>query len=92
MASKGLSVAVIVFLLLTMAVFGYFAGSPSRTGSTTSSSSSSSTATTTLTTSTTSTTKSATPVPTWAYAAVVVLLIAGLTVGYIIKRPSVSKR
>lgn len=46
MASRGLTVAVIVFLLLSMAVFGYFAGSAFRTTSLTSSSSSTSTTTT----------------------------------------------
>jgi len=49
MASKGLTVAVVIFLLLSMAVFGYFAGSASRTTRSTSSSSSSSTTTSTST-------------------------------------------
>jgi|GEM_PF-5804365 hypothetical protein len=41
---------------------------------------------------TTSTTTQDTPsVPKWAYATVVVLLIVGLALGYIVKRPSVSK-
>ncbi len=43
MAAKGLTVAVVAFLLLTTAVFGYFAGSASRTTSSTCSSSPSST-------------------------------------------------
>ena len=46
MASRGLTVAVIVFLLLSTAVFGYFAGSAFPTTSSTCSSSSSSTTTT----------------------------------------------
>jgi hypothetical protein len=37
------------------------------------------------------TTQSSSSVPTWAYATMVVLLIAGLTVGYFIKRPPVNK-
>ncbi len=37
------------------------------------------------------TTQTSSSVPSWAYAAMVVLLIAGLAVGYMIKRPSVSK-
>ncbi len=45
MASRGLTVAVVVFLLLSTAVFGYFAGSAFPTTSSTSSSSSSSTTT-----------------------------------------------
>jgi len=65
MASKGLTVAVIVFLLLSTVVFGYFAGSASRTTSSTSSSSSSSATTTTQTTLTTIE-SSATTLPTQA--------------------------
>ncbi|MGD0477555.1 MAG: hypothetical protein ABSB29_05245 [Nitrososphaerales archaeon] len=49
------------------------------------------TMTTTQTTTSTTTKACATCVPTWAYATMVVLLIAGLAVGYIIKRPLVSK-
>ncbi|MGP8057872.1 MAG: hypothetical protein ACLP9K_09765 [Nitrososphaerales archaeon] len=55
MASKGLTVAVIVFLLLSMAVFGFFAGSGYRGTSSTSSSSSSSSITTSTSTSSSST-------------------------------------
>jgi hypothetical protein len=39
---------------------------------------------------TSTTTQTSSSVPTWAYATMAVLLIAGLAVGYIIKRPSVS--
>lgn len=49
------------------------------------------TATTTQTTTSTTTKACATCLPTWAYAAMVVLLIVGLAVGYIVKGPSVSK-
>ncbi len=48
------------------------------------------TATTTHTV-TSTTTQSSSSVPAWAYAAMIVLLIAGLAVGYIIKRASVGK-
>jgi hypothetical protein len=46
MASRALTLAVIAFLLLSLAAFGYYAGSSSRTTSSTCSSSSSSTTTT----------------------------------------------
>ncbi len=39
----------------------------------------------------TTTTQTSSSVPTWAYAIMILLLIAGLAVGYAIKRPSVSK-
>ncbi len=48
------------------------------------------TATTTRTT-TSTTTQISSSVPTWAYAAMAILLIVGLAVGYIVRRPSVSK-
>jgi cobalamin biosynthesis Mg chelatase CobN len=50
----------------------------------------STTATTQTVTSTTS--QSSSSVPTWAYATMVVLLIVGVAVGYVVKRPSASKR
>jgi hypothetical protein len=46
---------------------------------------------TTTQTATSTTTRSSSSVPTWAYATMALLLIVGLAVGYIIKRPSVSK-
>jgi len=45
---------------------------------------------TTTQTATSTTTRSSSSVPTWAYAAMAVLLIVGLAVGYIVRRPSAS--
>jgi len=87
MAAKVLTVAAIAFLLFSVAVFGYFAGSAMRTTSSTSSSSSSSSTTATLTTSTTSTvtTQLSPRVPLWAYATMAGLLMVGLAVGYLVR-------
>jgi hypothetical protein len=76
MASRGLTVAVTVFLLLSTAVFGYFAGTASRTTKTT---------TSTIPKACTSC------VPTWVYATIAALLIVGLAVGYSIRKASISK-
>jgi hypothetical protein len=48
-------------------------------------------ATTFTTIQTTTSTTQVSSVPTWAYAAMFVLVVIGLVVGYVIKRPSVSK-